>query len=211
MCGVGLYAEGILGEWYVCFGFVGALVLLIVCPCFFGGVRVGSSCMHALVHPSHTKLRSLGLGRCLPGLERGWVYVTSHNTTTPPATNQGLKVNKIKIKQSPSIRAAQLAAHSCRSTHSKLESAEEVAEKLAPQVELLKWQARQQERKMEEMQTQHHSQAQVGEVVLLAAGLDLLIIISSLRTKSRQRFAAGVHSCGILRRLEWRWGVVSYG
>ena len=23
--------------------------------------------------------------------------------------------------------------------------------------------------------------------------------------------AAGVHSCGILRRLEWRWGVVSYG
>ena len=22
--------------------------------------------------------------------------------------------------------------------------------------------------------------------------------------------AAGVHSCGILRRLEWRWGVVSY-
>ena len=22
---------------------------------------------------------------------------------------------------------------------------------------------------------------------------------------------AGVHSCGILRRLEWRWGVVSYG
>ena len=23
--------------------------------------------------------------------------------------------------------------------------------------------------------------------------------------------AAGVHSCGILRRLEWRWGVVSSG
>ena len=23
--------------------------------------------------------------------------------------------------------------------------------------------------------------------------------------------AAGVHSCGILRRLEWQWGVVSYG
>ena len=23
--------------------------------------------------------------------------------------------------------------------------------------------------------------------------------------------AAGVHSCGILRCLEWRWGVVSYG
>ena len=23
--------------------------------------------------------------------------------------------------------------------------------------------------------------------------------------------AAGVHSCGILRRLEWRWGVVIYG
>ena len=23
--------------------------------------------------------------------------------------------------------------------------------------------------------------------------------------------AAGVHSCGIMHRLEWRWGVVSYG
>ena len=23
--------------------------------------------------------------------------------------------------------------------------------------------------------------------------------------------AAGVHSCGILSRLEWRWSVVSYG
>ena len=34
---------------------------------------------------------------------------------------------------------------------------------------------------------------------------------TTIQTPPRSNGAAGVHSCGILRRLEWRWGVVSYG